>query len=98
MNGFENINIMVCFTNHEINTTLEIHNGAAYGLYKFYELPRAGTETSQGFAIRLQHNFALHMQNASALLKLGIRIYNNRTGQQVFVKQVGEYGAIDVSN
>jgi len=98
MNGFENINVLACFANKYGGTTLEIHNGAAYGLYEVNELPSLGTDTERGFAIKLKHNFALNMKNASEILKLGVRIYNDRTGQQVYVKQVGEFGTIDVSN
>jgi hypothetical protein len=53
MNGFENINVLACYTNNGVGTTLELHNGAAYGLYKVYDLSSVGTDTAQGFAIRL---------------------------------------------
>jgi hypothetical protein len=98
MDGFENMNTLACFTNHGTDTTLELHNGTAYGLYKVYDLNSIGANTPQGFTIRLQHSFALTAQNASDMLKLGVRIYNNRTRQQVFVKQVSEFGVINVSS
>lgn len=96
--GFENINILACFTNHGLQTSLELNNGNAYRMYKVFDLQSAGYNTEKGLAIHLQHNFTLQAQNASNLLLLGVRIYNNRTNQQVFVKQADEFGVIMVSS
>jgi len=94
----QHIRLLACFSSSLISTELELRNGPAYGLYKAYEIDRLGQETSQGFVIDLKRNFELQVQNASETLILGVRILDVRTGQVLYEKQVGQFGAIIVSN
>jgi RNA polymerase subunit RPABC4/transcription elongation factor Spt4 len=99
MSGFENINVLGCFTeSHGIETELELKNGNEYGLYKVYQINSLGRTTDRGLEIKLHNHFQIKAQNASEHLILGLRIINEKDGSQVFAKQVSQYGAILVSN
>jgi hypothetical protein len=97
MSGNQNLNVLGCFAG-DPGTEIELHNGDQYGLYKAYQIPQLGTMTDRGLEIKLQGSFQLVAQNSSRNLILGVRILADGTGQQVFAKQVSQFGTIDVSN
>jgi hypothetical protein len=95
--GFSNINALACFAG-EPSTQIELTNGGNYGLYQSYQISSLGTTTARGLEIRLRHSFQLKAQNAAPHLILGVQIINNQTGEQMFGKQVAQFGVIDISN
>ena len=52
-----------------------------------------GRETREGYRIDLRASHGLVIQNASPQI-MGVRIYDRRTGRQVFAREVGRYGTI----
>ena len=95
--GYTNLNALACFAGTP-STEIELTNGDNYGLYKPYQINSLGTSTERGLEIHLQHHFSIKAQNSSTNLILGLRVVNEKTGQQLFGKQVTQFGVIDVSN
>jgi hypothetical protein len=100
MSGSDHINIVACFVGgtYGVDTELEVRNGDAYQLYKPYNLNQAGTEYYSGLEINLRENFEIKAQNSSENLILSLEIIENFTGNSVFIKSVGEFGVIRISN
>lgn len=97
-NSGGNAIIQACFSGKYSNTQIELTNGSEYGLYQNYEFNRIGKDTNQGFVINLRENFAISVQNSSDSLILGLKIFNRKTKQQTFIKQVPQFGVIKVRN
>jgi hypothetical protein len=88
------INIAVCL-NYEAETTLRLRNGGTETLYNLARIftMQPGRETREGYRIDLRASHGLVIQNASPQI-MGVRIYDRRTGRQVFAREVGRYGTI----
>jgi hypothetical protein len=100
MSGDQNINVLGCFAGNNKgspDTEIEITNDGKYGLYKAYQISSLGTMTQRGLEIKLSSHFDLTAQNSSNVLILGVRIIDDSTGQQVFIKQVSQFGVIKIS-
>ena len=97
-NSGGNAIIQACFSGKYSKTQIELTNGSEYGLYQNYEFNRIGKDTNQGFVINLRENFAISVQNSSDSLILGLKIFNRKTKQQTFIKQVPQFGVIKVRN
>jgi hypothetical protein len=95
--GYQNLNAMACFAG-STGTEIELTNGQNYGLYKAYQISSLGTTTGRGLEIHLQHTFSLKAQNSSPSLTLGVRIFDEKTGVQIFGKQVSQFGVVTISN
>ena len=87
-------NIAVCL-DYDAETTLRLRNGGTetlYNLTRIFSL-RPGWETAEGYRIDLRPSYGLIIQNSSPQI-MGVRIYERRTGRQVFAREVGRYGTI----
>jgi hypothetical protein len=79
----------------DVDTTLRLRNGGNETLYNLSRILglRPGWETQDGYRIDLRASYALSIQNASSQI-MGVRVYERRTGRQVFAREVGRYGTI----
>ena len=80
-----------------IDTEVELKNGSDYKLYKYFEAEGLGPESPQGVIISAKKSFAVKVQNASKMLKLGVQVVDASTGAVVFQRQVARYGVITYS-
>lgn len=88
------INIAVCLDDG-VETTLRLRNGSSETLYNLTRIIGAppGRETRDGYRIDLRSSYGLIIQNASSQI-MGVRVYERRTGRQVFAREVSRYGTI----
>lgn len=87
-------NIAVCL-DYDAATTLRLRNGGTdtlYNLSRFFSI-QPGWETAEGYRIDLRPSYGLIIQNSSSQI-MGVRVYERRTGRQVFAREVGRYGTI----
>jgi hypothetical protein len=92
-----NTALAVCFGGR-VDTEIELKNGTQYGLYKFYQFNEIGNETNEGMTINLRKNFSIKAQNSHDKFILGIKIYDRKTNNIIYEKQVSQFGVISVGN
>lgn len=86
-----------CFTGDH-STEIELRNGKEYGLYKVFNFSSIGQRTNNGFFIDLRNNFELTAQNSSKNLILGVKLFNRKTNEIIYQKQVSMFGVIKIKN
>ena len=101
--GFQgqHTNIQACFAGfeHAADTELEVRNGQDYGMYKAWELARAGREDGrEGFKIPLRGQFAIKAQNSSNTLTLTLVVRETGSGRVVYTKSAAQYGVVSFRN
>ncbi len=79
-------------------TELELTNGDDYGLYNILDYQKIGRETDEGINVPLRARFKIKIQNANESAKLTLTIKNIVTGEQTFIKSVGQWNSIFVGN
>ena len=88
------ITVTVCL-HDDVDTTLRLRNGGNETLYNLSRILglQPGRETRDGYRIDLRASYALSIQNASSQI-MGVRVYERRSGRQVFAREVGRFGTI----
>ena len=90
-------NIGFCL-NFDAETTLRLRNGGTETLYNLARITglQPGWETAEGYRIDLRSSYGLVIQNGSPQI-MGVRVYERRTGRQVFAREVGRFGVISTA-
>jgi len=94
------ITILACFGG-DVGTEIELTNGEDYGMYTVNDIAsgRAGGKmTNEGYVIELRESFELKVQNSSDSLILNMKVFDQASGEKLFEKSAGHFGAISVKN